>query len=247
MIDIHCHILPGIDDGPQNMEQAVQMAMLAKKSGINEIIATPHFLNMVYEVDKKTVYTCVKMFSKELKKRKISLKIFPGAEIRIAHNTCLMLKKDLLPSLAFSDYYLFELPEIFIKDAISMVLRQLKELYIVPVIAHPERNYTIMKNPGLLKDPAFKNTLFQLTGKSVLGENGKISQKISKEMIRRGQAHFIASDGHDLEFRKPSLKNVFAAVKKITDEKTAKKILIENPEALLSRSAASKYIGKRVS
>jgi len=246
MIDIHCHILAGIDDGPENMEQAVRMALVAKQSGIDRMIATPHFLNMVYQVDLNTVYDAVKKFSRELARQRISLKVFPGAEIRIAHDTCLMLKKGLLPSLAGSLYYLFELPEIFIKEGVLKVIQQLREMDVIPVIAHPERNHTLMKNPGVIKDFISENTRFQLTGDSVSGKNGAVSQKIAKEMIRLGQAHFIASDGHDPEFRKPSLKNIFKIVKRISNEKTARKILIENPEMILDHAPGGKIIGKKV-
>ncbi|MBU1344816.1 MAG: hypothetical protein KKE44_19200 [Proteobacteria bacterium] len=246
MIDIHCHILPGLDDGPKNLEQAVEMAVLAKQSGISKIIATPHFLNMVYAVDFKAVYTGATVLSRELKKQKISLEIFSGAEIRIAHNTGLLLKKGLLPSLANSKYYLFELPDIFIKDGILRVLQQLREQEIFPIIAHPERNHTIMKNPGVINDFGNEKALFQVTGDSVLGKNGKLCQKITKDMIQLGQVQFIGSDGHDIEFRKPSLENVYKAVKKISDEKTARKILIENPEMILDQASGGKHMGKRV-
>ncbi len=247
MIDIHSHILPGIDDGPKDMEEAVQMALLAQNSGTEKIIATPHFSNGVYEVDRTAVDDAVGMFSRELWKRKIPVEVFPGAEIRITHDTCRMFEKGMLPSLARSDYYLFELPNIVMREGICLVFRQLRERGVIPVIAHPERNYTLMKTPGLIKDLVFENVLFQLTGDSVSGKNGKICQRISKEMIQAGQAHFIASDGHDLEFRKPSLQNVFKMVKKIASEKTARMIMIENPKMILARVSGVGQIRKKVS
>jgi protein-tyrosine phosphatase len=157
-----------------------------------------------------------------------------------------MLEKGLLPSLAGSRYYLFELPDIFIKDGIIKVLRQLTERDIIPILAHPERNHTLIKNPGMLADFAAEKTLFQVTGDSVLGKNGRISHKMAKAMIRAGQVHFIASDGHDADFRKPVLNNVFKAVKKISNEKTAKKIMMENPKELLDQAKEGNHMGKRV-
>jgi len=245
MIDIHCHILPGIDDGPGNIEDAVRMAKIALASGIDTVVATPHFLNMVYEVDQAGIEHAVDLLRNALVQQDIGLKIFSGAEIRMMHDTCRLLDKGKLPSLAGSDYYLFELPEIFIKDGILMVLRQLRDREVIPVIAHPERNYTIMKTPGLIRDLGFEKAKFQLTGQSVLGKNGKISHKISKQMIGEGTADFIASDGHDPEFRQPCLSHLFKAVKKISNEHRAQQIMIENPGQILEQDPGNKLIGKK--
>ncbi len=233
MIDIHCHILPGIDDGPATLKTAVKMAKQAFASGTDTIIATPHFLNMIYKVTLEDIKRATALLCDALTEYDIDLQIFSGAEIRIVHNTCQLIDKGELPSLAGTNYYLFELPEIFIKDGIFIVLRQLRGMDIIPVIAHPERNYTIMKNPGLIKELRFEKTRFQLTGQSVLGENGKISHEIAKQMIKNGEADFIASDGHDPEFRKPCLNNVYKAVKKISNERIAKAIMIDNPVQLM--------------
>ncbi len=246
MIDIHCHILPGVDDGPDNLEYAVKMAKQALACGIDTVIATPHFLNMVYDVDLAAVENATRRLSKALVKQKIGLKVLPGAEIRLLHNTCQSLDKGTLPSLAGSNYYLFELPDIFIKDGILMVLRQLRERDVVPIIAHPERNFTIMKNPGLLKDLESEKAKFQLTGQSILRKNGKLSYKISKDMIGNGVADFIASDGHDLEFRKPSLEKVYKAVTKISNRAMAQKIMIENPGRILDQAPEKILFGKKV-
>lgn len=246
MIDIHCHMVPGLDDGPPDLAQALDMARAARRSGIDRVIMTPHFLNPVYPVDLPAVEAGVRRFRRALEQEKIGLEIFMGAEIRLTHDVGRMLDKGLLPSLGGSAYYLFELPDIFIQEGVFRVLEQVREMGAIPVLAHPERNYTLMKKPGLIQAFVDKKVMFQLTGESVLGKNGNISQKICREMIGRDQAHFIASDGHDATVRKPVLENVFAAVKKMRNEQTAQKILRENPEMILDQ-ANGKQWRKRVS
>lgn len=239
MIDIHCHILPGLDDGPKTMEQALAMARLAERSGTRRIIATPHFLNGVYTIDTHQIKQCAEQFSRALDREKINIEMFTGAEIRVAHNICTLFEKGALPSLAGSAYYLFELPDIFFKEGVFRMLHQLQKREVVPVIAHPERNYTLLKKPGMIQAFLDRQCVFQLTGESVLGNNGKASFRLSKEMICSGSAHFIASDGHNTDSRPPVLKNVFKAVKKISNETTAGKLMIENPETLLATSSGS--------
>ncbi len=233
MIDVHCHILPGIDDGPDTMARAVAMARVAYQSGIDKIIATPHFMNGVYKGDKAAIEKSVRQFSRVLKHERIGIAVFSGAEIRISPDIGTRMAKGMLPSLAGSRYYLVELPDIFIKDGVVRVMRQLRDHGAIVVIAHPERNYTLLKNPGVITDLVKEKVGFQLTGDSVLGKNGKMSKNLSKELIKNGQVWFVASDGHDPEFRRPVLNHVFKAVKKMSNEKTARKILMEYPEMLL--------------
>ena len=155
----------------------------------------------------------VELFSKELDKMEIPLEIIPGAEIRISSDTCALLNQGELPCLGHSRYYLIELPDIFIKNAIIKVLRQLWQHGVVPVIAHPERNRTIKKHPGIAKEFVFENALLQVTGQSLTGENGKGCYRVARDMIKEGLAHFVASDGHDLRYRPPCLDQAYKMVK----------------------------------
>ena len=233
MIDIHCHILPGLDDGPSNMERSVEMSLLAVRSGTSHIIATPHFKNGVFEVNSEVVTASVQMFTRVLKEKKISLEVLPGAEIRMSPESCLLLDQGELLPLGGSRYYLFELPDIFIKEGIIKVLRQLRQREAIPVIAHPERNRTIMRHPEMIPEFIFENALFQITGKSITGENGKSSFKIARDMVKEGQAHFVASDGHSLRHRPPCLGDAVKAVKKVGGKKAVRIIFEKNPAKIV--------------
>ena len=245
MIDIHCHILPGLDDGPSNLEKAVDMALAAVRSGTSRIIATPHFNNGVYEVNTDMVNASVKMFNRVLEKRKINLEVLPGAEIRITPDTSVLLDQGEILSLGSSRYYLLELPDIFIKDGIIMILRQLRQREVVPVIAHPERNRTILRLPGIIREFIFEHALFQITGKSIAGGNGKRSLNIARDMVKEGLAHFVASDGHSLRHRPPCLDDAFNAVKKIAGAAAAEALMVENPLKILDQLPVKAITGKK--
>lgn len=246
MIDIHCHILPGLDDGPSNMDKAVDMALAAVRAGTSRIIATPHFKNGVFEVSRDMVSASVKMFNRVLEEKKISLAVLTGAEIRISPDICALLDKGELPALGNSRYYLFELPDIFIKEGIIMMLQQLRQREVIPIIAHPERNRTIQRHPEMIPEFIFENALFQVTGKSLTGENGKLSFKIARDMIKAGEAHFVASDGHNIRHRPPSLDDAVKAVKKVGGEVAVRTIFEENPEKMMAGSAGDYAAGKQV-
>jgi len=246
MIDIHCHILPGLDDGPPNMGKAVDMAWAAVRSGTSRIIATPHFKNGIYEVSPQMVNAAVNKFTRVLEEKKIALEVLPGAEIRISPNICALLDDDELLPLGASRYYLFELPDIFIKEGIIKVLRQLRQREVIPVIAHPERNRTILRHPKMIPEFIFENALFQITGKSITGENGKHSFKVARDMVKDGQAHFVASDGHNIRHRPPCIGDAVKAVKKAGGKKAVRTIFEENPAKIAAGSARDNATGKRV-
>lgn len=246
MIDIHCHILPGLDDGPSKMKSSVNMAQAAVRSGTSTIIATPHFKNGVFEVSPEMVNNSVKVFAGVLEEKKITLDVLSGAEIRITPNICTHLDQGELLPLGASRYYLFELPDIFIKEGIIKVLRQLRSREVIPVIAHPERNRTIQRHPEMISEFIFENALFQITGKSITGENGKHSLKIAWNMVKEGWAHFVASDGHSLRHRPPCLDDAVTAVKKAGGKKAVRTIFEENPAKIFADSVMSDVRGKQV-
>ena len=246
MIDIHCHILPEIDDGPKTKEEAIKMSCLAVDSGTDIVFATPHFMNGVFTTDLMSISIKTKAFSNTLKHSNIPLAIFEGAEIRISSKTAEMMSTGELPGLGQTRYYLIELPSTFIKEGVLRIVRQMVDMGGVPIIAHPERNYMIMKQPELIDDLLDAGVRFQLTGKSVTGKNDRISFKISRQMIMENKAHYIASDGHDLYYRPPRLDTVFKILKKSADEKTAKKLLIENPKEIVDQALNTNFALKEM-
>lgn len=210
MFDIHCHILPGVDDGSGNMSDSIEMAQLAAESGTKGIIATPHCnIPGVFEN-----YWCdtfadkVRTLQAELNARNIPVSIYPGQEIFLSRNFEDHLKKGEFITLNNSRYMLAELD--FRIDEASAVsrLKYLVSQGYVPVIAHPERYGFVIENPSIIKKLRSEGCLVQLNGGSMMGYFGRYIQKTAELIICNSLADFIASDAHSQYSRTPALSDV---------------------------------------
>lgn len=209
MVEMHCHILFGLDDGPVQMEQSVAMAEKAVASGITSIIATPHHLNGHYNNEPKVVNQAVYMFRAELAKRNIRLQIDPGQEIRVHDRLIEDLYAGKCCTLAGSRYMLLELPFGHIPSQFPGILHELRIAGITPIIAHPERNLVILKKPLLLSEYLFQGGLCQLTAESFTGLFGRKVQKWCFHFCKENGFHFISSDAHDTKHRTFKLDVVY--------------------------------------
>lgn len=197
MIDFHCHILPGIDDGARNTAEAIKIAKTAEKEGVSAIIATPHYDNGVYKPGLLQIKEACVEVNRELKRRNIRVSIYPGAEARINERTMDDLEHDKIIFLAGeTSAVLFELPQIFVLEGICSLLRKAVEKGIVPVIAHPERNPELIKNPHYLDELERAGAMMQLTAGSLLGDFGGYAKKTALLMVDRDLVHFVGSDMH---------------------------------------------------
>ncbi|WP_367366260.1 tyrosine-protein phosphatase [Lentilactobacillus buchneri] len=216
MIDLHCHLLPGVDDGSKSMDISLKLANDAVRDGIDYALLTPHHMNGVYLNHKKAVIQQTQEFQVELDRHKISLKVFPGQEVRINGDLLTALDQD---DILFADeggrYLMLEFPDDDVPSYTSNMIYELMQRGIIPIIVHPERNTKIMKQPDILYDLLNKGCLSQITAGSYVGTFGHKVQKFTKQLIQTGQANIFASDAHDLPNRKYEMNNAF---KKLTHE-----------------------------
>lgn len=215
MIDIHCHILPYLDDGPQIMDDALQLAALAVDQGIKKIIATPHTQNGEYSISVAHVKETVDVFNQELAKHQIPLIVSPGHEVRVTSQ----FETDLLQGkyLFLDDkqkYILIEFSSSFVPSYASQLIHNLAYDGIVPVIAHPERNAIFHKNPNLLFELVENGALTQITANSVMGKFGSKIQKYAYKLLKNNLTHCIASDAHNTKNRVFCLKEAHQEIEK---------------------------------
>lgn len=199
MIDIHCHILPQLDDGPKSLEQSLEMCQQAVENGYTDIIATPHHLKKSYDNPGSLVKEQVNQLNVELNKRAIPLIIHAGQELRIHEELLTKLQQGEAITLADSNYVLIELPTSAIPLYSLTLVSQLIQSGYKPIIAHPERNSIIKQQPDKLTAFIDLGVYTQLTWKS-LSFNSNF-KKISKTLIRKELIHFIATDAHDTTHR----------------------------------------------
>ena len=196
LVDIHNHILPGLDDGPRTIEEALLLAENAVANGITHVIATPHHLDRKYRNSTLEVKAAVAGLYRELIQRNINLKILPGQEIHLSTNVLMELEKDLLTLANSGRYLLIEFPNAYIPADILDVIYKIQLRGYIPIIVHPERNRVLRKNKQLLYEYICKGALVQITASSVLGHNGRSLRKYTKELIKHNLVHFISSDAH---------------------------------------------------
>lgn len=215
MLDLHCHILPGIDDGAKTMEESLEMARMAEEEGITHILATPHHMNRSWMNEKKDVLKLVEQVQAEIDREGISLKLFPGQEIRIYGEILSDFEKD---TLLFTDeleqYLLIEFPTASIPNYTERLFYEMQTNGKTPVIVHPERNRAIQEDHKQLKHLVEHGALAQLTAASYTGGFGKHIQKLSKQLVEANMVHFIASDAHNTNNRAFHMKEARAMILK---------------------------------
>ncbi|SHP75489.1 Tyrosine-protein phosphatase YwqE [Mycobacteroides abscessus subsp. abscessus] len=201
MIDIHCHILPSLDDGAKEISDSIAMAREAVKEGIDTIIATPHHKNGQFENKKEDIKKEVELLNKTLQKENIPLIILPGQETRIFGE--FLDEQELVHILPLNDtqYVFVELPSSHVPRYTERLLFDIQLKGLTPIIVHPERNTEIIKNPDVLYNLVKKGALTQVTASSVAGYFGKKIQKFSNQIIEANLTHFLASDAHNVNNR----------------------------------------------
>jgi protein-tyrosine phosphatase len=222
LIDIHCHILPAIDDGPENVKEALKMAQLAVKDGVHTIIASPHCYDGVYNCQKIDILKHCVEFNNVLKKEKIPLTVLSGAEVRLTPELLLAVEQGRALTLADAHgYLLLELPELFIPEVAAGIIRSLRKAEICTILAHPERNSMVLGKREIIERLIDAGAEIQITGDSLLGAFGWEPQKMACRLLQMDARCYLASDGHCLRRRKPVLAKALKAAGKVIGKENA--------------------------
>lgn len=214
MIDLHCHLLPGVDDGSKSLEISLKMAEEAVENGITHALLTPHHMNGVYVNHKADVLRMTSDFQSALDEHEIELTVFPGQEVRINGELLDALNND---DILFADednqYLMLEFPDDDVPAYTMDMIFQLQQRGIIPVVVHPERNTKIMRHPELLYEMLEKGCLSQITASSYVGTFGEKVEKFSRQLIAANQGYVFASDAHNLPGRKYEMRQAFDKLK----------------------------------
>ncbi|MBW2648584.1 MAG: hypothetical protein JRC53_02010 [Deltaproteobacteria bacterium] len=234
MIDIHTHILPGVDDGPSTLEEALEMARIAVRDGIQIMVATPHCLNGVYVNWRQDILAACAEFSSALGEAHIPLTVLPGSEVHLSPEIMDALKNNLLMTLNDSGRYLsLELPNQFIHKSVIILINRFRHMGITPIITHPERNMAIQHDTTLLRDLISAGALSQITAGSLTGNFGRPALKCCQEILEQEMVHFMASDAHSSGTRPPQLSKAFKKLSSMVGKNRAENIMFKTPKAIL--------------
>lgn len=213
MIDLHCHILPGVDDGSEGWEETLKMAKIAHQDGITHIFATPHANPNLYFVPARRVIALVKELHTLLQKEAIPIEVLPGHDAHMVPELLDNLKKGEVLTLANSRYFLLE-PLEFVerKELQNFIFKAQMEGYI-PIITHPERIGYFHRHPEVIRECCQQGALIQFTASSITGYFGEDIRKWTLNAIKEGYGHILATDAHSSGHRKPILSEAVEELK----------------------------------
>ena len=235
MIDCHCHILPGIDDGSPDLAYSLKMARVAVASGITEIVATPHHLNGVYQNPKAFILSAVAELQAHLNLHQIPLKLHPGSEVHLAPE--LLEQEQNGELMTYGNHgkaMLVEFPKHSIPTGSEPILENLVYRGITPIVAHPERNTTLRNESNRIAEWISIGCKMQLTTQSCDGMFGNVIEDICRNWCEKGWVHLIASDAHRTERRSPDMRAGAANLQAWLGTDAARILTIENPRRLVS-------------
>jgi len=232
MIDLHSHILPNLDDGAKDLNEALRMCHIAAQDGIKILAATPHFRPTVYENNQENILPAVERLQEEIDQKGIALRIVPGVDIIASPEVIPFLERN--PRLTFgSRYALIEFPAQSIPPAIEDFFFRMWLKGITPIITHPERNGEVQKDPRVLSGLVDQGVLVQVTAMSLTGDFGNEVGVTTVRMLKVGLVHVIASDAHSPRRRSPILSKARRAVENLIGPEKARMMVEETPRKIL--------------
>jgi len=238
MIDLHNHFLPGIDDGAPDMETALALARIAVDDGITHSVCTPHIHPGRYENTPARIAEVLASFRAALAEAGIPLQTASAAEVRIGPE---LLEPDVAERVRFLGEWegrpvlLLELPHEGVPVGSDRLTRYLLDRGIQPLIAHPERNKGLMKQPSKLRPFLQQGCLLQVTAGSLTGRFGQRAQALAEELVVAGQVTILATDAHNLLHRPPLLREGFEAAARLLGDAAAEQLVAEHPRRLTAR------------
>jgi protein-tyrosine phosphatase len=231
-VDVHCHLIPGLDDGAKSWNEALEMAQMAVADGIGTIIVTPHQLGTYAHIDGPTIRQRTRELQQQLSQHDIQLTVLPGADVRIDETMLAGLRSGDVVTLGDrGKHVLLELPhELYFP--LEGVLGQLHAAGFVGILSHPERNQGLLRQPDTVAALVDCGCLMQVTAGSLMGTFGPSCQEMAEWLFAERLVHFVATDAHGAKSRRPLLRRAFESVVRLADEDTALDVCCRNPAAV---------------
>ena len=237
MIDIHCHILPEVDDGSRSLNESIEMAMIAKEQGITKIVNTSHYHPDFRYKKGEELLKELEDFNNVLKENMIDIEVVIGNEIYYTKDLIKEIDELDFYTLNNSRYILIELPPTnFPKDLCNIVYEKKKKNYI-PVFAHVERYREVQENPELIYEVINAGAIIQVNSHSILGKSGKELQKVCNTLLNRNMVHVVGTDAHSSKRRTPIFLDAYKYVSEKYSKEMADDLFIKNNNAIINNEA----------
>ncbi len=239
MIDLHTHILPGLDDGASSWEDSLEMARMAVEDGIRTMVACPHLfqhrsIDLAAVNHKEAILEKIREFKQKLEAAGLDLGILPGCDFPLSFEGLQLLENNQI--LTINDgkrYLLLEFPDSSLPPATEDICFRLSSKGIIPIITHPERHLIFMERPKKLQRLIDLGCLVQITAASLTGGFGRQVARAAREMLRHGYCHILASDAHNPRSRPPLLSQALEAASSLVGRERALAMVTSTPEKII--------------
>ncbi len=240
MIDLHSHILPGVDDGAADMEESAAILKFMQQKGLKKIAATPHYPLYKEKDYKKMIGEKLGQLREKAKSENIDIEILSGSEILIEKKLPWLLNDNKLLTINNTDYLLLETHPILLPDYFPEIIHDIQAMGFKIIIAHPERYNFIQKDPTLLYDwVELYDLKLMLNSSSIFGLHGKRAQNTAEKLLDIGLCHLMSSDTHGIDKRPFTLAKGLNKAEKI--RKGSKKIFKANAKAVLANDKVESF------
>lgn len=231
-VDIHCHLLPAIDDGPADWEQSLALAAKLLAEGVRIVMATPHQLGSYTANTPARIQQLAAEAERRFRAAGIPLSVAPGADVRITDDLVVRLRRGEIQTLGPAGrYILLELPHDLALP-LGRLIYELEVEGVGSILTHPERNLALQANPNRLRPWVAQGCLVQVTAGSIVGRFGPDARHVCRRLIQDDLVHLVASDAHDVQARPPLLKEAFAVVERWAGSTVAENLFCVNPAAV---------------
>jgi protein-tyrosine phosphatase len=232
MIDIHHHLLWGMDDGASNLETSVAMAKMAAADGITHIVCSPHS-NGQYFYDPTVIDAKIAELQGLLDRDEVGVKLGRGCDFHMSYENIQEAKVDPTKfSINGLGYLLVEVPDYGLPRGLTEIFYQLQLTGLTPILTHPERNPTLQNDQDRIAEWLQRGVLVQVTAASVLGRMGKHAERMAHELLENRWVHFLATDAHNTTSRAPKMREAFELVAKRYGPDYAHLLCVSNPLAV---------------
>lgn len=232
MIDLHHHLLPGLDDGAKDLSISIAMAQAAAADGITHIVCTPHASSR-YPFDPALVNERFNELREALAREFVSVTLGLGCDFHINYdNVQDALANPKKYSINQTEYLLIELPDLAFPPNMGEILHELRVAGMTPILTHPERNPILQRDPDRLAEWMRHGLLTQVTASSVTGDMGRTAQKMAHRLLADRWVHFLATDAHNMKYRPPRMSEAREWVAKKHGEAYATRLCVDNPLAV---------------
>ena len=234
MIDIHCHILPGVDDGAKDIEDSLEMARIAQSEGIKTIINTSHYNRNFDYIMGKDLCDSLNQFNDLLKEHNIDVEVLIGNELYYNDDLLEDLKNDNFYTLNRSKYLLIEFSPTNFPKNLNDIVYEFKIKGYVPILAHVERYRDVQEDINIIKEAINEGALIQINASSILGKGPKGVDDTCNELIRRNWVHFVGTDAHSSNRRRPLMRDAYEHVANKYGDNMANRLFIDNSKCVIN-------------